>query len=136
MHESGPDADPKEKGKVFRVKLFRQTVRCSQQDSYRSSNAHNNKWLSRKKGINDSNNGTAQECFRGGQVFLSFAIHEFGKNECGDELNDKGEKGGIHYCIDALRTTPIALVEGNAGLKVFLDSRHELKERRILFQFL
>jgi len=61
VHESSPDADPKEKGKVVRVEFFRQTVGGSEQNGNGSSNAHNYNRLSGENGVNDSNNRAGKE---------------------------------------------------------------------------
>lgn len=61
VHESSPDADPKEKGKVLRVEFFRQTVGGSEQNGNGSSDAHNYDRLSRENGVNDSNDRAGKE---------------------------------------------------------------------------
>mmetsp|Transcript_20748 Transcript_20748/g.33433 ORF Transcript_20748/g.33433 Transcript_20748/m.33433 type:complete len:207 (-) Transcript_20748:335-955(-) len=123
MQHAGPKANPEKEGKVVCIKLSCQSVAGSQKERDGSGNTHNDKRLSRKDGVNDSNNGRTHESFRRCQIAFGLPFHEFGKNQGRDQLNDKGKDGRIKDGKDGLRFAPIAGVMRCTGLQIVLHAR-------------
>mmetsp|Transcript_30074 Transcript_30074/g.46207 ORF Transcript_30074/g.46207 Transcript_30074/m.46207 type:complete len:307 (+) Transcript_30074:467-1387(+) len=107
MHQGGPHEDPPKEGKVFGVKLLRQSVTRPQQQRRRPGNAQHRQRLAGKDGVDDADDAGAQQNFRNGQVTVGLPVQDFGKDQRRNQLHDKGVKGSVEDANEILGAAPV-----------------------------
>ena len=74
-----------------------------------------------------SNSIDADSHLGGSQITLGFAVHQLSKNQCGNELNDKGKTGRIQNGEYVFRSTPVILVDWETSCQIVSHTCQKLE---------